>query len=442
MDTRGASEGKQREPARIDAATDRDQPDPFRHVGIDDAVNALRRRHPIDVEPCGNGVHRAGGGFAVEVLPAAEETHRVEKSEHQVGVGHSGRGPTTPVAGRPRVGAGTARTDVQYAARVDVGDRAAAGANARDVQTVQGDPMAGDPPVGGDRSLTLDDERHVGARAAHVEGDEIAMFEDPARVACRRHPAGRPREDSTGGEPDRVGHSRESAVRLHDEDRPGVARVGQAFGEALEVALQHRADVRVDHRRADPLELLAAVSPDALAHRQAQMTRDQGIRGGLAERVVVVLESLAHLQDVAMPLGGEQAEPGSLAFEQRIGRDGGPVDDAIRRAEQRGPLNAERAGEQLQPGEHADRLIPRRRGGFGDHSATVVVDGNEIGERAAYVDADPVAGHCAPPDVPFPPPASSVLDEPVTNPSRRSRWRATALRSPGSPHPPPPPERT
>ena len=420
-------------------------------------MNALRRRHPIDVELRGNGVHRAGGGFAVEVLPAAEETHRVEKSEHQVGVGHGGRGPTTPVAGRPRIGPGTARADMQYAARVDVGDRAATGANACDVQTVQGDPMAGDPPVGGDRSLTLDDERHVGARAAHVEGDEIAVFEDPARVACRRHPAGRPRQDSTGGEPDRVGHSRESAVRLHDQDRPGVARLGQALGEALEVALQHRADVRVDHGRADPLELLDlgehlggerhvhpgqgaderlggdalvlrravgvqiahrhrldllggegangraqrgtperrrhdAVSPDALAHRQAQMARHQRIRRGLAKRVAVVLESLAHLQDVAMPLGGEQAEPRALALEQRIGRDRGSVDDTIGGAKKRSPLNAERAGKQLQSGEHADRLIPRCRGGLGDRNTAVVVDGDEIGERAAHVDADAIPG--------------------------------------------------
>ena len=279
MDTRGAPEGQQRKTAWIDTATDRDQPDPFRHASVDDAVNAFRRRHPIDVEPCGNGVHRAGGGFAVEALPAAEETHRVEKSEHQVGVGHGGRGPTTPIAGRPRIGPGTARADVQYAARVDVGDRAATGANACDVQTVQGDPIAGDPPVGGDRSLTLDDERHVGARAAHVEGDEIAVFEDPARVACRRHPAGRPRQDSTGGEPDRVGHSRESAVRLHDQDRPGVARLGQVLGEALEVALQHRADVRVDHGRADPLELLrSGGTPRRRATRTSRAGRGRAPR--------------------------------------------------------------------------------------------------------------------------------------------------------------------
>ena len=50
-----------------------------------------------------------------------------------------------------------------------------------------------------------------------------------------------------------------------------------------------------------------------------------------------------------------------------------------------------------------------------------------LGKGAADVDADPVAIH-----------RGQVL----TNPSSMSRRRASALRSPGSPHPPPPPERT
>ena len=457
MDTRGAPEGQQRKTAWVDAAADRDQPDPFRHVGVDDAVNAFGRGHAVDGEPRGNRVHCAGGGLAVEPLPAAEETHRIEEPEHQVGVGHGGRGSAPPVAGRPRIGAGATRADVQHATRVDVGDRATARADARDVETVQGDPMTGDPPVGRDRGLALDDERHVGARTAHVEGDEIAVLDDPARVACRRHPAGRPREDPAGGEPDRIGHGREPAVRLHDQHRPRIARLGHTLGEAFEIAFEHGADVRVDHGGADPLELLdlrehlrgeghvhpgqgagerlggdalvlrravgvqvahrhrldplggeranrraqrctpkrrrlAAVGPDALAHRHAQMTRDQGVRCRLAERVAVVLEPLAHLQDVAVPLGGEQAELGSLALEQRIGRDSGPVDDAICRAEQRGPLDAERVGEQAQPGEHTDRLIPRRGGGFRDRGPSAVVDGDQIGECAAHIHTDAITG--------------------------------------------------
>ena len=457
MDARGAAEGQQDEKARVHPAADRDQPDPLRHAGVDDAVDPLRRGHAADAEPRGEGVHRTGGGLCVEPLPAAEETYRVEEAEHEVGVGHGRCGSAPPVAGRPRVGAGAGRADVQHAARVDAGDGAAPGADAGDVEAVQGDPVAGDPPIGGDRGLALHDERQVGAGAAHVEGDEVAVIEDPARMACRRHPAGRSREHPAGGEPDRIGHGRESAMRLHDQHRPGVAGLGQALGEAVEIAFQHGADVGVDHGGADPFVLLdlrehlggeghvragqgagerrggtplvlrravgvqvahrhrldlfgregakgraqrcasqrrrlAAVGPDAFAHRKTQMARNQRIRRRLAKRVAVVLEPFAHLQDVAMPLGGEEADPGALAFQQRIGRDRGSVDDAIRRAEERGPVDAERRGEQIQSFEHPDRLVPRRRSGFRHRDPPAAVDGDEIGERAADIHTDPVPG--------------------------------------------------
>ena len=313
--------------------------------------------------------------------------------------------------------------------------------------------MTGHPPIGGDRGFALDDERHVGARSSHVEGDQVAVPENPACVSRRRDTAGRPGEHPAGREPDRVGHRREAAVRLHDEQRPGVPRLAQAFGETLEITLERRSDVRVDDGRADPLELLdlrkhvgrhrhvhrgqfagerlggpalvlrravrvevahrhrfdlfggegayrgtqraflerrrrGAVGPNALAYRQAQMARHQGLRRRLAQRVAVVLEPFAHLQDVAMPFGGEQAEPRALALEQRIGRDGGAVDDALGRAEERSAIDSERCGKQLQSLQNADRLVPWGRCGFCGRDSTRVVDGDEIGERAADVDSD------------------------------------------------------
>ena len=79
---------------------------------------------------------------------------------------------------------------------------------------------------------------------------------------------------------------------------------------------------------------------------------------------------------------------------QRIGRDGGAVNDALGRAEERGPVDAERFGEQLQPGEHADGLILWGRGGLGGRDPPAVVDGDEIRERTPDVDSDAVATHC------------------------------------------------
>ena len=185
-----------------------------------------------------------------------------------------------------------------------------------------------------------------------------------------------------------------------------------------------------------------AAGSNTLAHRQAQMARHEGVGRRLAQRVAVVLEPFAHLQDVAVPLGGQQGELRSLALEQCIGRDRGAVDDALGRGEERGPVAAERGGEQLQPGEYADGLVLRRRGGLRGRDPTVVVDGDEIGERASNVDSDSVAGHCGPPCGGFGSLPSSRLVAPVTNSPRRSRRCASALRSSGSPQPPPPPERT
>ena len=209
-----------------------------------------------DAEPFGDRVHRAGRGLFVEPLPAPEETLRVEVSEHEVGVGHGGRGSAPTVTGRPGIGAGAPRAHVQHPARVDVGNRASPGADARDVETVQRDALAGHPPVGRHGGFAVHDEGHVRARAAHVEGNQVRMLENAACVARRGHAAGRAREDAARGEPDRVSDRRETAVRLHDEHGPGIARLCQARFEAPEIALEDGSDVGIDHRRADPLEFL------------------------------------------------------------------------------------------------------------------------------------------------------------------------------------------
>ena len=72
---------------RIDAAPHRDEPHPLGHVGVDDAVDALRRREPVDAERSGDAVDRRFGGGMVEPAPAAEKTLRIEIAEHQIGVG-------------------------------------------------------------------------------------------------------------------------------------------------------------------------------------------------------------------------------------------------------------------------------------------------------------------------------------------------------------------
>ena len=103
--------------------------------------------------------------------------------------------------------------------------------------------------------------------------------------------------------------------------------------------LQHR-DRGVERGRVER-DFDAAVGAHPLAHGQAQPARHELLGRRHAEIVAVVLQPLAHLDDVAMAFGGEEAEAGALAFEQRVGRDGRAVHDAVGLRQQRGAVEAE-----------------------------------------------------------------------------------------------------
>ena len=90
------------------------------------------------------------GRRALQPRAAAQEVGRVEQPQDQIGVGHGGRLAAAAVAGGAGLGAGAVRPDMQHAAGIDPGDRAAARADADDVERLQRHPLAGEPPVGGD----------------------------------------------------------------------------------------------------------------------------------------------------------------------------------------------------------------------------------------------------------------------------------------------------
>ncbi len=142
-----AAEREQREPPGIDAAPHRDEPHALGHVRVDDAVDARCRRDPVDAERGGDRIDGALGGRAVEPAVAAEEVVGIEIAEHEVGVGDGRAGAALAVAGRTRHRAGALRPDMQDAAGIDPRDRAAAGADAGDVEAVQRDAVAADLAV-------------------------------------------------------------------------------------------------------------------------------------------------------------------------------------------------------------------------------------------------------------------------------------------------------
>ena len=75
----------------------------------------------------------------------------------------------------------------------------------------------------------------------------------------------------------------------------------------------------------------------------------------MPEVVAIFLQTLAHLDDVAVALGGQQADLGALVLEQRIGGDSGAVHDALGLREQFGRVRCRDLGEAVEAGHHADR---------------------------------------------------------------------------------------
>ena len=95
------------------------------------------------------------------------------------------------------------------------------------------------------------------------------------------------------------------------------------------------------------------------------MPRHQRFGRRQAEVVAFRLQPLAHLDDVAVALRGQQPDLGTLPFQQRIGGDGGAMDHALGLPQQLIQRQVQGGGEVAQPLDHAEALVGRGAGGFG-----------------------------------------------------------------------------
>ena len=460
----GATEADEHEVARVVAALHRDQVERVDHRRVRDLDDAVRGLDDGEPERPGAALlDRPLGTVDVEADLAAEEVPRVQPAEHEVRVRDRRLGAAAAVADRPRVGARALRPDAQEAARVDPGDRAAAGADLDEVDDGRpyrvareghaADPgarMAADVVVLRHRRAAVLDQADLRGRAAHVEGEDVRTAERLPEVRRRDHARGRPRLDhedrpAAGG----VG-AEDAAARLHHEQLRLHARVGEPLLDPREVALDDRpddgvddgrggaqvlaelgsdlgrerdgdagqllredgadpllvsrVDVRVQQADRDRLDLLAphqrgrlahrvvverhehlAGGPEALAHADRAVARDERLRL-LEPRVVERRAHLARdLEQVAEALGGDEAAARDLALDDRVRRDGRRVDDEadVRRAH-------------VALGEGAlDRSMKPSDGSAGVVStfaiatlARLLVDERRVGERAADVDRD------------------------------------------------------
>ena len=105
------------------------------------------------------------------------------------------------------------------------------------------------------RGLSLVDQRQVGARAAHVEGDDVVEAGVLADQEPADHPAGGARVADAGGHAARGAGGDHPAAGVGHVDLALVSPLAQGVDEAVDVALDHRHQVGVGRDRGGALEL-------------------------------------------------------------------------------------------------------------------------------------------------------------------------------------------
>ncbi len=290
VDRPGAAEPDQSEGSRVEPALDGHQPKCARHRGIGDLHDPERGRDDVHPERVGAAIaDRAGRGVNVEVELAAEERFGAEPAEHEVRVGDRRLLAAAAVRGWSRLGAGADRADAQRAARVDPGDRAAAGADLGQLDDRRADRVARatrragarlrdrpDVVLLGDLRRPAADEPDLGRRAAHVERDRVGQPELAGEVAGRDDPGGGPRLDDEHRSLAGALEGQHAAAALHHQQLGLDPAAAQPFLDRAEVLLDDRLDPGVDHDGAGPV-VLAELRDDV--GRQ----RDRHVRALLAQ---------------------------------------------------------------------------------------------------------------------------------------------------------------
>ena len=126
------------------------------------------------------------------------------------------------VAGRARHRAGAFRADLQQAAAIDRGDRAAARADGGDLDHRRADHQAEiDRGLRRDRDLAAGDQRDVERGAAEIAGDEIVEAGGLGERRAGDHAGGRAGQRGAHRQLPRGRGRHDAAVRLHDVQLAG-----------------------------------------------------------------------------------------------------------------------------------------------------------------------------------------------------------------------------
>ena len=126
-----------------------------------------------------------------------------------------------------------------------------------------------------------------------------------------------------------------------------------------------------------------AVMGHAFAHLEPPLAWNQGRRHDGSEIVEPRPRMAAQRQHVAKSLGGHQRRARAAHLDEGVGADGGAV-------EHRAGTPWRALGEPVDAGDRSDRRVAWRRQdlGAGDDASAPEVEGEDVGERPAHVDAE------------------------------------------------------
>ena len=188
--------------------------------------------------------------------------------------------PPLPVRRRPRVGSGALRADLEQAALIEACDGTAAGADRGEVDHGHGDGQA---PLELELGRRADRSRHddadVGARAAHVECDDVGAAGRLGEVLARDQTARQAGKHEAHGLARRLPDRDLTAVGLEQEAWAAESRLREpARRGARRSVADESADVGVDDDRVAALVL----APD---RRHLVRARHRDARKGVTEGV-------------------------------------------------------------------------------------------------------------------------------------------------------------
>ena len=416
--------------------------------------DALDRGGQVDAEPGCHRRQRRRRARRVEPHAAAGKGAGIEEAAGKEGIGQRRPRAAASVAGRAGIGARAFRSDLEHAGLIEPDHRSAAGADRRDADHRHHDRKVGDVFGLADLGAAILDEGDVGAGAADVERDQVALPRAGGDRDRADHPRGRSGQQGFGRCQARAARAHDPAVGTRDVGRGADAGGRHALVEPAEIARHRRHDIGV-HDRDDGTLVFAHARPDlrrtadekigrgAFDHRacglfvgriavgvekadddaidpgglrrrdrpehaifaqrrahgvagaepffnfEHTLARDQ--RGGAVAIPVLRPRHAQALDDqqVAKTPGHEQGEPRALALDQRIDRDRRAVDEIGDRVGLHA-MDPRQSGQALD--EAGDRI--GRHGGRlpSDQPAGLGVEGREIGEGAADIDADAVTG--------------------------------------------------